>query len=159
MVCAHGDDRRLVHCGGTRPLAAIVRGDLMPEPHSPATTHSADAILRGLPDMVFILDRDFAFAYANDTCVKLLGWSLDEVGRDALEFVHPDDVAVVATSMVTIAGKEIGSPIEFRIADASLSWRWVELVGCDLLADDGVRGYLCVARDITQRRMWEVGRR
>jgi len=91
----------------------------------------------------------------------LLGWTDDDLGRHALDFVHPDDVDVAATSMVSIQGKVLGTPIELRVGDASGTWRWIELIGADTrtsddVAGDAVDGVVCVARDITQRRMWEV---
>ncbi len=116
----------------------------------------AARILDGLPDMVFVMDGLGCVVEANERCRSLLGWTDADLGRHALEFVHPDDVDVVATSMVSILGKVVGTPIELRVGDARGTWRWIELIGADMRSTDGVGGVVCVARDITQRRMWEV---
>ena len=116
----------------------------------------ASRILDALPDMVFVLDAVGRVVDANERCRSLLGWTDDDLGRHALDFVHPDDVDVVATSMVSIQGKALGTPIELRVGDATGTWRWIELVGVDMGATGDADGVVCVARDITQRRMWEV---
>jgi diguanylate cyclase (GGDEF)-like protein/PAS domain S-box-containing protein len=116
----------------------------------------SQALLDALPDMVVGLDEQFALILANDRCRTSLGWGPEQLGRPALEFVHPDDVNVVATSMVSIRGKPVGTPIEFRIADAEGHWHWIELIGSALCDDRTAPAYLCVARDITDRRKWEV---
>ncbi len=113
-------------------------------------------ILDALPDMVFVLDGVGCVVEANQRCRSLLGWTDDDLGRHALDFVHPDDVDVVVTSMASIRGKALGTPIELRVGDAEGTWRWIELVGADMRATDDVDGVVCVARDITQRRMWEI---
>ncbi|MET0327109.1 MAG: PAS domain S-box protein, partial [Ilumatobacteraceae bacterium] len=116
----------------------------------------ASRILDALPDMVFVLDDVGRIVEANERCRSLLGWTDDDLGRHALDFVHPDDVDVVATSMISILGKAVGTPIELRVGDAEGVWRWIELIGADMQATDGGPGVVCVGRDITQRRMWEV---
>ena len=116
----------------------------------------AARILDALPDMVFVLDDVGRIVEANERCRSLLGWTDADLGRHALDFVHPDDVDVVATSMVSIQGKAVGTPIELRVGGSDGTWRWIELVGADMGATDGDHGVVCVARDITQRRMWEV---
>jgi len=117
---------------------------------------SAAALVDALPDMVLVLDDVGNVVFGNQRCRDVLGWDEDQLGKHALEFVHPDDVAVVASSMGTIQGKLIGSPIELRIRDAAGRWHWVELIGSDRSQDPAIDGFLCVARDITQRRWWEV---
>src|SRR3954463_16707274 len=72
----------------------------------------AAQILDALPDMVFVLDAVGRVVEANERCRSLLGWTDDDLGRHALDFVHPDDVDVVATSMISIMGKTVGTPIE-----------------------------------------------
>ena len=116
----------------------------------------AARILDALPDMVFVLDGAGRVVEANARCRSLLGWTDDDLGRHGLDFVHPDDVGVVATSLVSIQGKVVGTPIELRVGDAAGTWRWIELIGADMGAAGDAAGVVCVARDITQRRMWEV---
>ncbi len=116
-----------------------------------------ESLVATLPDLVLVLDADAHFLYVNSACRDLLGWDPNHwQGRNALDFVHPDDMAVVISSMSAVQGKHSGTPIELRIADVEGGWRWFELIGADRQTVHGVAGVVCVARDITQRRMWEV---
>src|SRR5690606_28724058 len=86
-----------------------------------------------------------------------LGWRHEEwLGRSVADVVHPDDLMQVASSIVSMQGKEVGTPVEVRVRDAGGAWHWVEVVGVNALDDPAVGGLVVVARDITQRRMWEV---
>jgi diguanylate cyclase (GGDEF)-like protein/PAS domain S-box-containing protein len=119
-------------------------------------TLQLQAFVDALPDMAFLLDAAGNVVFGNKTCSRILGWDDSHLGASALAFVHPDDVPVVATSMTTILDKPSGSPIEFRVRDRAGEWRWVELIGGDFLATPGLNGFVCVARDITQRKRWDL---
>lgn len=115
------------------------------------------AVLDGMADVVFVIDADGAVVYVNGGRDQRLGWEPEEwIGRSVLDVVHPDDIPVVLSSIDSMLGKVVGTPIELRVLDASGEWHWMEVLGSNHILDDGVSGLLCVARDITQRRMWEV---
>jgi diguanylate cyclase (GGDEF)-like protein/PAS domain S-box-containing protein len=117
------------------------------------------AVLASLPDPVLVIDGGAQIRYANLAAQQVLGYSVEEwIGRSMLELIHPDDVPVVLSSMGTVQGKQAGTPLEVRVREAGGSWRWLEVVGGDRLDVDGVEGLVCVARDITDRRIWEVAR-
>ena len=110
-----------------------------------------------LPDVVLVVDGAFTLRYANQVGKESFGWDPhDWLGRPIIELVHPDDLSHVISSMGTVQGKRAGTPIEIRIRKADGSWRWVEFIGSDAQAVEGVNGVVVVVRDITQRRMWEV---
>lgn len=126
--------------------ATVVPGSVVP-----------DAVLAVVPDVVFVLDDQGTVTYANDAATDVLGippqvWN----GLSVMSLVHPDDLAVVVSSMSAVQGKAVGTPIEIRIRDEREGWRWMEIVGADHLGSAGVGGIVCVARDTTGRRMWEV---
>jgi diguanylate cyclase (GGDEF)-like protein/PAS domain S-box-containing protein len=113
--------------------------------------------LAALPDAVFIVDALGDIAWANDRCAATLGWSLDDlVGSNVLDFAHPDDAVLVATSLESVQDKGIGTHMEVRSRSASGEWRSLELIGRDCLEDPDIQGILCVARDLTERRRWEL---
>lgn len=116
-----------------------------------------EALLAWLPDMVLVLDRDVRIRYVNAAALEVLGvdpavW----IGRSALDLVHPDDVALVVSSATILRGKRLGTPVEVRVRHGSGRWTWLEVVGVDGTDVGGVDGLVCVARDLTRRRMWEV---
>ena len=116
-----------------------------------------DAVLAALPDVVLVVGADGTLRYASPSAVEVLGWNpSDFVGSDVFDLTHPDDLPTIVSSMGTVRGKVVGTPIEIRVRTANNGWRWCELIGRDAVDDDGVGGIVCVLRDITQRRMWEV---
>ena len=117
----------------------------------------ADALLRAIPDAIVVVDDQVNLIYVNEAGEELLCWRREDwIGRSLLELIHPDDVAFMVSSAVTVLGKRVGTPIEARARYSDGSWRWLEFVGSDALQADGVHGLVVVARDITQRRLWEV---
>jgi diguanylate cyclase (GGDEF)-like protein/PAS domain S-box-containing protein len=117
-------------------------------------------LLRALslvPDATFLFDAGGVIRWANERCGEVLGWGLDDIlGANVLDFAHPDDAALVVTSMSSIREKGTGSPTEVRCRSALGEWRSLEFVGRDLLGDEDFGGILCTARDLTDRRRWEV---
>lgn len=115
------------------------------------------SLIDSLPDCVLIIDTVGSVLFANRSAEVQLGYDLrDWFGRSLLELVHPDDVANVLSSIDAVQGKAVGTPVELRMRDSAGSWHLFEVVGTNVLLDDGSHAILCVARNITQRRMWEV---
>ncbi|MEZ5116552.1 MAG: EAL domain-containing protein [Candidatus Nanopelagicales bacterium] len=126
-----------------------------------------DAYAIGAPDALVALAEDLTVSWVNRAAERLFGWrGSDWYGAHGLQLVHPDDLEFVAVSLVSVAEKEVGSPIEVRIASAT-GWRLVELIGSWVDApeeaerQDGTdqppgRVLLLSMRDLTERRRWEV---
>ena len=68
-----------------------------------------------------------------------------------LDLVHPDDWHLAALSLESVQHKDVGSPIELRLATAG-GWRLVELLGVPI----GDGQIALSIRDLTERRRWEV---
>lgn len=116
------------------------------------------ALARQAPDPLIVCDGEGRVLWGNGAAERLFGLPLSEgVGRDALDFVHPDDVGVVANAFVSVQAKDVGTPIEVRVR-SSEGWRLVEVVGANLLDDPAVGGIALSLRDLTERRRWEVAR-
>jgi PAS domain S-box-containing protein len=117
----------------------------------------ARRLLASLPDPVFVLDSSGALVFANEGVSRALGWNIDDwIGRNALEVVHPDDLAMALVSLESVGGKAVGSPIDIRLQTADGGWRYFEIVGANLLDDPEIAGIVIVARDLTERRRFEV---
>ncbi|HZU78299.1 MAG TPA: PAS domain S-box protein [Acidimicrobiales bacterium] len=111
-----------------------------------------------LPEALVVVDAGGRLRWGNDAALRLFGVALEDgVGRHALEFVHPDDVEVVASALESIVGKAVGTYLEVRVRTAE-GWRLVEVVGADLLHHPEVAGVVLCLRDLTERRRWEVAR-
>ena len=112
----------------------------------------ATELVEWLPDAVVVIDATGVVVRGNRAAERIMGRSRAEwLGHVGLELVHPDDVHLAALSLTSVADKEIGTPIELRLATAD-GWRLVELVGAPL--EDG---FIALSiRDLTDRRRWEV---
>ena len=116
----------------------------------PAGVTGAD-ILDALPDAVMLIDAEARLSWANPAAGALFGLSVEEsIGLSGLDFLHPDDLQVALVSMVSIRGKQVGTPLELRVRSTE-GWRLVEILGSNV--GDQI---LLSARDLTDRRRWEI---
>jgi PAS domain S-box-containing protein len=116
------------------------------------TNRSPGPSAADLPDAVVVLDRAAVIRWANPAAERLIGRTLAEcLGMSGLDLVHPGDVTLAAASMLSIHGKDTGTPIEVRLATAG-GWVLTEVIGAPLPDGDVVLSL----RDLTSRRRWEV---
>jgi diguanylate cyclase (GGDEF)-like protein/PAS domain S-box-containing protein len=95
--------------------------------------------------------------YGNAACEELLGWDRETMrGTSAFDIVHPDDVELAIVSLASMTTSERGTPLELRIAKADGGWRLLEMVAVNRLDDPEIGGVVLVARDLTDRRRWEL---
>lgn len=117
----------------------------------------AEHLIDSLPDAVVVVDRELNLKYASAQVEHVLGWVPEVfIGCSVVELVHPDDLDLVASSLVSIGAKDIGAPIDIRVASADGAWRHFEVVGRNMLDDPEVAGILLCLRDLTRRRWTEL---
>lgn len=115
------------------------------------TTLDPAVVAAALPDAALVMDEDARIVWGNQAAARLFGMDLeDAIGRSGLEFVHPDDLELAAVSLISVQGKEIGTPLEMRVRGAD-GWRLVEVIGSTI----GPLVLMSV-RDLTERRRWEI---
>jgi PAS domain S-box-containing protein len=105
-------------------------------------------------DLVAIINADGTYRYASPSHQAASGFTPDELlGRNAFDFVHPDDVErvrqAVAEALPHSRALGIG---EYRFRHKDGSWRCVEAAARNLLDDPVVHGLLVNARDVTERK-------
>ncbi|HUY65283.1 MAG TPA: diguanylate cyclase [Acidimicrobiales bacterium] len=108
-----------------------------------------------LPDATIVIDAQGRVKWANRAAEGLFGQPLDDaVGMSGLDLVHPQDLEFVLLSLMSVHSKEIGSPIEVRLATPA-GWCLVELIGAPVpWFEDGA--VLLSLRDLTERRRFEL---
>jgi PAS domain S-box-containing protein len=109
-------------------------------------------------DLITILNGDGTIQYESPSMRQVLGWDEPEyLGRNAFEFVHQEDLPEVIDAF-TKALRTAGStpPLTFRFKHKNGSWRVLEGIGNNLLADPVVKGIVFNSRDITERKKLEA---
>jgi diguanylate cyclase (GGDEF)-like protein/PAS domain S-box-containing protein len=109
------------------------------------------AVATALPDAVLLIDNLARVRWANPAAERLFGIPMEDgIGRNGLDFIHPDDLQAAALALTSVQTKEVGTLLELRVRSGG-GWRLVELLGAPL-GDDLVLS----VRDLTERRRWEV---
>ncbi|MCS7289282.1 MAG: response regulator [Roseiflexus sp.] len=111
-------------------------------------------ITENTSDLIAILDNRRCFSYVSPSAINLLGRTPEELlGRDAFDYVHPDDVPDSTEYWQSIIQHK-RTTATFRCRHANGSWRWFE---CDIKAveQDNASAVIIIGRDITARRELE----
>ena len=111
------------------------------------------ALIQHVSDIVAIHEVDGGVRFISPAVAAITGYSPEEVviPHDR-SWVHPDDRARYAAFMVELAGAAGTSPtLEFRYRHADGSWRVMEMVGNNQLANPSIAGIVVTGRDVTDR--------
>jgi PAS domain S-box-containing protein len=115
------------------------------------------ALIENSSDAVLLLGADGTVLYASPSVARVRGFSPEElVGRSAFANAHPDDLARLREAYGQVLQRPGDSlKVKGRLRHKDGSWRWVEGVGTNLLADPLVGGVVINYRDVTQRERAE----
>jgi diguanylate cyclase (GGDEF)-like protein/PAS domain S-box-containing protein len=103
-------------------------------------------------DLVGIIDPTETITYVSPSITDLLGWQPEEVvGRHASEFIRMDPDLAPDPTNPNASGRTYR--MEARLRHAGGEWRYFEVVTTDYLDDPSIGGFVCNARDITERRI------
>jgi two-component system cell cycle sensor histidine kinase/response regulator CckA len=115
------------------------------------------ALVENSSDALFLIDGDGRITYLSPSSERHLGWMPDQtVGRSIFDFINPDDRDLLGTRIAETRGhrgRTFAAQLRFHHADGS--WRVIELLGVNRLADPAVAGIVVNVRDITERRRLE----
>jgi PAS domain S-box-containing protein len=112
------------------------------------------ALIQNSSDIIRILDQDGRILYESDSAERILGYPPGYlIGKNSLEYVHPDDLDRVKKDFQEIIDRiNPGIPTEFRIRKADGKYLWVDSIGTNLLEVDGVNGIVITTRPVQQRK-------
>jgi PAS domain S-box-containing protein len=126
----------------------------------PAVDHS-DARLRALTEyaleIITVQDASGVFTYVNEAVTRYLGYPVAELlGRNAAEFLHPDDAEAMRVRFRAVLASEITpqdlNRFEYRFHHRDGSWCWLESVAVNALGNPAVGGVIAHSRDISWRK-------
>lgn len=108
-------------------------------------------------DLISVLDAGGVIRYESRSIEQVLGYPPQEyIGRNAFEFVHPEDVPRVGAAFAEALGRNGSTPVlTFRFRHRDGSWRLLEGMGNSLLNDPIIRGVIFNSRDITEKKELE----
>ena len=113
-------------------------------------------ICNAMLDAVLILDWDGTALYANTAAATLVGLSspADLIGRNAIEFIHPDYAQAIARDLANVQSGHEGYLAHYLMRDLHGNDRWIEGLGTRI-PFDGQEANLVTLRDITGRKSVE----
>lgn len=111
------------------------------------------ALVEHSADIILVLTADHICLFANPAVCDRLGYDPEDLlGKDVISLHHPDDLPR-AGEMLASAAAYPGFPAkcEVRLRHQDGSWRWMEIVATNRLADPAIQGIVCNLRDVTER--------
>ena len=115
------------------------------------------SLVQHASDITIVVDARGAVAYASPALDRILGIeSTGVIGRVAGEWIHLDDLPTARSMMDQLKHDPQNSlTIQVRARHRDASWRWLEVVGTNLLDNPSVRGIVLNARDVTEARHFQ----
>jgi PAS domain S-box-containing protein len=122
------------------------------------------SLIEDTTDLIAIVDPDGCMRYVSPSHERVLGYKPDDlVGKSAIEFVHPDDLAAMAEQMSgspppAAAEADMGllpagdSKVELRFRKKDGDWLYIEPHVRNMFDDPEVAGIVVHSRDVSQRR-------
>jgi two-component system NtrC family sensor kinase len=119
------------------------------------------ALIENGSDIISELDEHGTILYESPSVERVLGHRPSDMhGKKAFEFIHPDDIAVVANA-ISQGMSEPGATysVEYRFRHQDGTWRTMESVGKFFISSSGAMGAIVNSRDITERKRAEAALR
>jgi two-component system, cell cycle sensor histidine kinase and response regulator CckA len=118
------------------------------------------SLIQNSSDVIVIINRDGHIIYESPSVKNILQYQAGYLsGKSPLDFIHPDDIAIVASALGSVyEGANPGTPTEFRFLRADNTWIHLEALGKNLLDFPGINGVVVTARDVTDRKKSEGDR-
>jgi len=111
------------------------------------------ALIENALDVIALIRADGTLLYLSPSIARVTGYEPEElVGRNAFEFIHPDDAPLVQERIGLLMGDEQRpTGVEFRFKNKDSQWRTIEGFGRNLNSVSAVQSIVVNCRDITER--------
>ncbi len=118
----------------------------------------ARRLMDSLPDLVFVLDRDYRYTFASPSIQETLGYDPEEiVGMQLGERADPADRdAMIGLFEDLLQGRATQGTIEYRVRHKRGDWRLLRTCVRPIVDADGrIEGVIASARNVTEQRRLE----
>lgn len=114
-------------------------------------------LIENASDVITTINAEATILYQSPSVKKLLGYHPEEmVGRNALEYIHPDDhPSVIAAIRRALAAANVVTQVEFRIRDHNGHWRILQSVGRNCAEVTQAPFIIVNSRDVTESKALE----
>lgn len=116
------------------------------------------ALIEKSSDSISLINPEGVVLYdAGAPTLRILGYTEPEVvGRNAFDFLHPEDAETVRRMLTELVSRPgAATTAQYRLRHKEGFWRWMEGTGTNLLADPAVGAIVINSRDISERRLAE----
>ena len=108
------------------------------------------ALVQEGADLFAIIDKTGHYIYMSPSSTKIVGIPPEAfIGRDAFEFLHPDDIESALESLKKVTTQDRVVMEHYRAKNDKNEWRWVETVLTNMLNNPAVKGIVVNSKDIT----------
>ncbi|CAN5838724.1 EAL domain-containing protein [soil metagenome] len=113
------------------------------------------SLVQSSRDGIFVTDGAGQLTYVSPGAAAILGYSAEDlVDHSERDLIHPEDLHVRNTALSRLQEEDSPQPMaEVRMKHHDGSWRWVETVDTNRLADHAVGGVITNFRDVTGRKL------
>jgi diguanylate cyclase (GGDEF)-like protein/PAS domain S-box-containing protein len=137
---------------------AALRVELAEQTLNRRSDERLSSLIKHSSDVICVVDAEARVRYVSPSIREALGHDPEAVtGSELLEVVHPDDAVRIRALVASIAVQPAGHParVEFRIGHRDGSWRDVEALASNLVADESVGGIVLNIRDVSERKAFQ----
>ncbi|RYG32490.1 MAG: PAS domain S-box protein, partial [Chitinophagaceae bacterium] len=111
-------------------------------------------------DLISIVDSKGNYLFVGENVLGHLGYSAEAlVGRNAFDFIHPEDVQHVRKAQQQIIEKSTVAITPVRFQDSKGEWRWVETTVSNHLNNPAIEGLVVNSKDVTEKMLKDQGRK
>jgi diguanylate cyclase (GGDEF)-like protein/PAS domain S-box-containing protein len=135
-------------------LARDVTDAIRAREEAEASERRFSSLVHNVSDIIIVVGPEGDMQYASPSLDRILGYTEEdrEFGMNG-ERVHPDDLPRLRKAFATAKPPGPTTPVTTaRTLHKDGAWRWLEYSVSDLRDDPSVRGYVVVARDVTERK-------
>ena len=111
------------------------------------------SLVHNSSDITTILSAEGNIKYESPSFYRMFGFEESEIlGKNAFEFLHPEDVEITINEFRRLANSESTSnAILFRFRNKLNEWIYLEAIANNLLNDNNINGIVVNSRDVTER--------